>query len=156
MSYIDNNLLTDERILFRTRKHIIVFLIPLLLLIFSFCATYYMNANPILFNMSWVPWLITFIMWAYIGIDYLCSEFAVTNKRVMMREGFFYRHANETRLSAISQINVDQSLLGQLLDYGIVSINAFGAFDAFTMIAKPFVFQKCVNEQLDKISSGQR
>lgn len=156
MSYIDKNLLTDERILFRTRKHIIVFLIPVILLIFSVYATYYMNANPILFKVTWAPWLVTLIIWVYIGIDYLSSEFAVTNKRVMMREGFFYRHANETRLSAISQINVDQSLLGQLLDYGSVSINAFGAFDAFTMLAKPFVFQKCVNEQLDIISSGQR
>ena len=69
-----------------------------------------------------------------------------------MREGFFYRHTNETRLATISQINVNQSLLGQILNFGTVIINAFGAFDTFTMIAKPFLFQKYVNEQLDKVA----
>lgn len=69
----------------------------------------------------------------------------------MMREGFFFRHMAEIRLNTLSQINVDQSLLGQLLGYGIVSLNAFGAFDAFTMIARPIEFQKCANEQLDKL-----
>lgn len=69
-----------------------------------------------------------------------------------MREGFFNRHVNEMRLATISQINVSQSLLGQMFNYGMVSINAFGAFDAFTVLAKPYTFQKYVNEQLDKIT----
>jgi hypothetical protein len=48
-------------------------------------------------------------------------------------------------------VNVDQSLLGQLLNYGIVSINAFGAYDSFTLISHPGEFQKYVNQQLDTL-----
>ena len=151
MSYIDKNLLPGERILFRTKKHLILFFFPVVLLIFSMYAVSYMQANPILIHIQWAPWLVTLLFWAHVGLEYMTSEYAVTDKRIMMREGFFYRHANEMRLTAVSQVNVDQSLLGQMLNYGTVSINAFGAFDAFPLIDKPFLFQKYVNEQLDKL-----
>jgi uncharacterized membrane protein YdbT with pleckstrin-like domain len=151
MSYIDKNLLQDERIQFRTKKHLIIFFFPVVWLIFSIYATDYMRSNPFLIKLAWVPWLLALIFWGYVWLEYVTSEFAVTNKRVMMREGFFNRHANEVRLSAISQVTIDQSLIGQLLNYGVVSINAFGAFDTYTMIDKPFAFQKNVNEELDKV-----
>lgn len=152
MSYIDKNLLPDERILFRTRKHLIIFFFPVIWILFSFYATYYMSNNPALASLKWIPWLMAFIFWIYYWLQYYTSEFVVTNKRVMMREGFFNRHTTELRLATISQVNVEQSLIGQMLNYGVVSINAFGAADAFTLIDQPFGFQKCVNEQLDKVS----
>jgi uncharacterized membrane protein YdbT with pleckstrin-like domain len=109
-----------------------------------------MSKNELLQRVDWAPWLLALLFWAHCGLEYLTSEFAVTNKRVMMREGFFYRHTNEIRLTAISQVNVDQSILGQILNYGTVSINAFGAFDAYSLIAQPFQFQQFVNAELDK------
>lgn len=151
MTYIDKNLLPDERILFRTKKHVIIFFFPIVWTIFCFYATAYMRADTILAKIEWAPWLLALIFWGYVWLEYVTSEFAVTNKRLMMREGFFYRHANEMRLSAISQVNIEQSLIGQLFNYGAVAINAFGAFDAFTLIAQPSLFQKYVNEELDKL-----
>lgn len=150
MSYIDRNLIPNEEIIFRTKKHLIIFLLPVLLLIGTIYISAYMENNPILVKVYWGPWIVTAIIWAIVGLEYMSSEFAVTNKRVMMREGFFTRHSNEIRLNAISQINVDQTILGQLLNYGIVSINAFGAYDQFSLIAKPFMFQRYVNEQIDR------
>lgn len=155
MSYIDKNLLPDERILFRTKKHLIIFLPTLVLAIFSIVAFKYMHANQILQLVEWAPSVIVLLIGSSAGLNYLFSDFAVTNKRVMMREGFFFRHANELRLATISQVNIDQSLLGQILNYGTVSLNAFGAYDAYTMVADPFVFQRAVNEQLDKLTGSR-
>lgn len=156
MGYIDRNLLPDETVLFRTKKHIIIFFFPVIWTLFCVYATGYMRVTPLLNQVEWAPWLLALLFWSYVGLEYKFSEFAVTNKRVMMREGFFYRHANEMRLSAISQVNVDQSLIGQMLNYGIVSINAFGAFDSYSMIAQPFQFQRFVNLELDKTLSSQK
>lgn len=151
MTYIDRNLLSEEKILFRTKKHLIIFLAPLLILIFSCFASYYMRHNFILMKLIWAPWVVSAIIFAVTWLEYYFSEYVVTNKRVMMREGFFYRHSNELRLSTIAQINVDQSLIGQFLNYGSIVLNAMGAFDAFSFIDKPNLFQKYVNEQLDKL-----
>ena len=151
MNYIDRNLVSDERIVFRTKKHLIIFFYPIVLLIFSFYATNYMRGNEILVKVEWAPWVITLLFWVYTWIEYQTSDFAVTNKRVMMREGFFNRHMAEMRLSTISQVNIDQGIFGQMLNFGTISLNAFGATDAFTIMARPNEFQKSVNEQLDKV-----
>jgi len=148
---IARNLLADEQILYQTKKHLIIFLVPVLLLIASVFVGDYMYSNPVLTKLSWAPWFITAVVWAYTGVEYMTSHYAVTNKRVIMREGLFNRHVNEMRLTTISQVNVDQTLWGQLFGYGTVSINAFGAFDAFPMIAHPNEFQKYVNQQLDTL-----
>lgn len=150
MTYIDRNLLPGEQILFRTKKHLIIFFFPVVWLIFSVYATAYMQANPILNKLAILPWIFAAFFWLQVGINYITSEFAVTNKRIMMREGFFTRHTNEMRISTISQVNVDQSILGQLLDYGRVTIQAFGALDSFSTLAHPGRFQRSVNEQIDK------
>jgi len=150
MSYIDKNLLADEKVVFRTKKHKIIFLTPIIFTVLSIFASSYMASDTLLLNFIWAPWIVTLIYWGYVGLEYFTSEFVVTDKRVMMREGFFNRHTNEMRLSAISQVNVDQSLLGQILNYGIVSINAFGAFDAFPIVNHPVAFQRHVNQQIDE------
>lgn len=151
MSYIDKNLLPGERILFRTKKHWILFFVPVVLTALSIYLEPHISQNPILRQVALAPWIVTAIFWAYYGIEYHFSDYAVTDKRVMMREGFFTRHTNEMRLNTISQVNVDQSLIGQLLNYGTVSINAFGAFDYYPLISRPGMFQKWVNQQLDQI-----
>lgn len=155
MGYIDKNLLPDERILFRTKKHLIIFLPTLVLAIVSIFAFKFMHDNEVLQIVEWVPSVIVLLIGTNTALNYLFSDFAVTNKRVMMREGFFFRHANELRVTTISQVNIDQSLIGQILNYGTISLNAFGAYDTYTMIAEPYTFQKSVNEQLDKMTSGR-
>lgn len=152
MSYIDKNLLPNEQIIFRTKKHLIVFFYPLVLVLVCLFTNGYMRANPILATIQWVPWIVALIFGFSVWLNYATSDFVITDKRVMMREGFFTRHANEIRIATISQVNVDQSLLGQLLNYGSVSLHTFGAFDAYTLIARPILFQKYINGQLDKVA----
>lgn len=152
MTAMDRNLLPEEQILFRTKKHLIIFFYPVILLIIALYAYQYMDANFILAKIKWVPMVVVLLFLASVWLEYVTSEFVVTNKRIMMREGFFYRHVTELRINTISQINVGQSLPGQVLDYGYVSLNAFGAYDTFTMIAHPLRFQKYANEQLDNMT----
>lgn len=151
MSYLDKNLVEGETIIFRTKKNKIMFFYPVLVLVFCAYASVYMLSNPVLEKIVWAPWVVGVVFFCSVWLDYVTSEFAITNKRVMMREGFINRHANEIRISTISQVNVDQSLLGQLFGYGTVSLNTFGAFDSYNMIAKPNAFQQNLNAQLDKL-----
>jgi uncharacterized membrane protein YdbT with pleckstrin-like domain len=150
MSYIDKNLLSDEKILFRTKKSFIIFLIPVCWTIAAgFC---FMNSNPYVVKVAWAPSLAAIFFWLYQGINYISSDFAITNKRILMREGFFFRHTNDTRLTTIANVNVNQSLLAQALNYGTVFINTFGGnADPFTEIENPFEFQKTLQQQIDQL-----
>ncbi len=112
-----------------------------------------MNANPFVVKLAFVPGIASLLAWANEFLDYTTSEFAVTTKRLLMTEGFFTRHTNQARLSTLTNISTEQSLLGQILNYGTVVINTFGGMnDAFPEIPAPNVFQKHVQAQLDKVT----
>jgi uncharacterized membrane protein YdbT with pleckstrin-like domain len=149
MSYIDKNLLSDEQIIYRTKKHFIIFLMPVIWVIVTI--SFLVNSNPYITYFAFLPGIVALISWLNMLLTYATSDFVVTNKRIMMKEGFFFRHTADVRLSTVAQVSATQSLLGQLLGYGAVFVNAFGApTDSFTEIADPVQFQKQVQEQLNK------
>src|SRR3982750_2282919 len=97
MRSIDKNLFADETILFRTKKSFIIFLSPICWTIaFIFC---FFHSNPYVVHASVIPAVAAIFFWFNQWIQYIFSDFVITNKRILMREGFFYRHTNDTRLT---------------------------------------------------------
>ncbi len=154
MSYIEKNLLPEERILYRTQKHFIIFLTPV---IWSLITAFFLfSSYPALKNVAFLIGIVSLLSWAKELLNYVTAVFVLTNKRIIMKEGFFFRHTNETRLATLANVSIDQSLIGQLLDYGTVIINTFGGEnDPFTQIASPLEFRKQVLTQLDKVSAAK-
>lgn len=151
MTSIDKNLLSDEQIVYRTKKHWIIFFAPTAWVIAAIFLVF--NSNPWVVKAAIAPALAALVLGIGKWLEYITAEFVVTNKRVLMKEGFFTRHSTELRLATVSNMNVDQSLLGQMLDYGTVVISPFGGVqDIFTEIAHPFEFQKQTQMLLDKIA----
>lgn|SRR3990167_4272514 len=154
MNYIDNNLLPGERILYRTKKHAIIFVTPLILT--GLVLYLHSLSNVMLETAVWWLNLAVVLAWCHQLLNYVASDFAVTNKRVMMREGFFLRHANEMRLATVARVDIVQSLVGQALNYGTVAINGFGgSTDVFSQITSPYTFQKAVQIALDKQNKNE-
>lgn len=151
MGLFEKNLLPDEQIIYSTKKHIIIFFTPLIWAIAAGILVF--NSEPIISKVGLLFGAFAAVTFVNQYLNYITSGFAITNKRIMMKEGFFIRHANDLRLSTVSNTTVNQSLLGQLLNYGMVVINPFGgSSDTFNDIAHPFEFQKQAQAQLDKIS----
>lgn len=151
MTALDANLLPDEKIIFRTKKHYIIFLTPAMLTLMTLI--FLMNSNPFVVKAAILPGVSSLVAWAHEALDYMTSEFAITNKRIMMREGFFFRHTNDARLTTITNIGCVQSLVGQALNYGTVVLNTFGGMnDAFPEIPSPREFQMKVQAELDKLT----
>jgi uncharacterized membrane protein YdbT with pleckstrin-like domain len=147
MSFIEKNLMPNEKILFRTKKNFIIFLGPALWTLV--CLFFLTNSNPMVQKVAFLPLIVALLTWINQGLIYYVSEFAITNVRVMMREGFFIRHTNDTRLAALANITVNQSLLGQVLNYGTVFINSFGGeSDPFRDINNPTEFQKNLQTEI--------
>ena len=152
MSYIENNLLPDERILYRTKKHFIIFLTPVVWTLIT--AFFLFNPYPVLVKVAFLMGIVSSLSWANQALNYATSDFVLTNKRIMMKEGFSFRHTNEARLVTLANVTINQSLFGQLLNYGTVIINTFGGEnDPFAQIASPLAFRKQILMQLDKVTS---
>jgi hypothetical protein len=46
------------------------------------------------------------------------TEIAVTNRRVIYKKGLIRRQTNEMNMDKVESVQIDQSILGRMLDYG--------------------------------------
>ena len=159
MSNLDKILLPNETISFHTKKSFIIFIMPViwtvLTLFFLIQTQPFISGLPglplinSLANLTWIPGLIAIFSWLNQGLVYLTSDFIITNQRIIMREGFFFRHSTETRLAAVAEIKVDQSLLGRFMNFGNITVNSFGGgAEIFADINSPYAFQRKVSEKI--------
>lgn len=73
------------------------------------------------------------------------TEIAVTNLRVIYKTGFIQRRTNEMNMDKVESVQVDQSILGRLLDYGTVVITGTGAgLEALSGIARPIELRNSI------------
>jgi uncharacterized membrane protein YdbT with pleckstrin-like domain len=50
------------------------------------------------------------------------TEIAVTDRRIIYKRGFINRHTEEMNMDKVASVDVDQSILGRILDYGTVHV----------------------------------
>ena len=117
MSYIDRNLIPGETVVFRTRLHWIIFAWPVVFLLVSSAVLYfgYTRTAEVLFAITLVVFLAKYFVYA-------ASEFAVTNKRVIVKVGVMQRRTLELLLTKVEAIAVTQSLAGQIFGCGTIMV----------------------------------
>lgn len=144
MGYIDNNLMPDEQVIYRTHLHPVVYAGAISLAIASVPVAVMLSwkyAGGMLFGAAlWYGWCKVIVN---------TSEFAVTTKRVLIKTGFVARNAWEMHLSRIEGVQIDQDLFGRLLDYGTVIVKGVGgSSDPFKNISQPLALRRAVVESM--------
>ena len=82
-------------------------------------------------------------------IKYSTSEYAVTNKRVIVKLGLVQRDSSETLLSKVEAIAVDQTIPGRMLGFGTITITGTGGTkESFPRISSPMEFRRQVQAQI--------
>jgi len=153
MSYVDSNLLNGENVMHRSKLHKILFFWPGLVALAALIFSLWILINP-QYNMKFAGLGLVvaaiFLLSPY--VQYITSEYAVTNKRVIVKVGLVRRQTLETLLQKIEAISVDQSVLGRLLNYGTITIiGTGGTKESFMNIADPLGFRRAVQEQTDAL-----
>ena len=73
------------------------------------------------------------------------TELAVTDRRVIYARGFINRQSVEMNMRQIESVDVDQSVIRRLLDFGTVTINGAGTTcEPIRDIDQPLVFRNAV------------
>jgi uncharacterized membrane protein YdbT with pleckstrin-like domain len=150
MSYIDANLLPDERIVYRMRLHWLLFLPSVLVTLFVLLPIAWLLDRGSWSGYAWIPLAIAALLLLAAFIKRQSSDFAVTNKRVMTKVGVMDTRSIELLLGKIEAIAVEQSLMGRLFGYGdIVITGSGGTKEAFTRIQSPMAFRNAVQSVTD-------
>src|SRR5262245_29672660 len=84
-------------------------------------------------------------------IRYKTTELAVTNKRVIAKFGFISRYTIEMNINKVESIQVEQSIMGRILNYGTLTIAGTGTHQApIPGISDPMGFRKAFMAAQDK------
>jgi uncharacterized membrane protein YdbT with pleckstrin-like domain len=142
MSYIDKTLLPGEQVTFRTQLHWILYAPAALLLALALVcfATQIAQVGGFILLISLVVGLIAYVRRRV-------AEFAVTNKRVIVKVGFVRRRTIELLLRQVEALEVQQDIFGRILGYGtVVIIGTGGTREPFPKIEAPLKFRRAAQE----------
>jgi uncharacterized membrane protein YdbT with pleckstrin-like domain len=117
--YVNNNLINDEKVEYETHLHWKIFI-----------------SLKALFTLFIAPY-----------IQLKTSEFAITNKRVIVKTGFISRKILEMNLNKVETVNVEQSIWGRMLGFGtIIIVGTGGTKEVFDDIYSPLKFRRKFQE----------
>lgn len=73
------------------------------------------------------------------------TEIAVTDKRVIYKRGFINRHTIEMNMDKVASVDVDQSILGRMLDYGTITVQGTGlTFEPLRRVEAPLALRNAI------------
>ena len=149
--YVDEILQPGERVLYSTNEHWMYFLPAIA---------------------AWIVAVAFLVLWGFFAADALalvCLAFAavaglaalywtatawfhrwttetdVTNMRVVHKTGFIKRETFEMSLDKVESVDVKQSILGRLMDYGDLTIQGVGeGTRTVTTITSPLAFRNAI------------
>src|SRR5579871_450896 len=149
--YIDEILQPGEKVLYSTNAHWMFYLpaigtwivVAILLMASSLVAV------PTLTLVCWAAAAVVAVValyWTVKGwFHRMTTETDVTNMRVVHKTGFVKRRTFEMALSKVESVDVSQSILGRILNYGDVTINGVGeGTQTIGTIASPLAFRNSI------------
>jgi uncharacterized membrane protein YdbT with pleckstrin-like domain len=149
--YIDEILQPGEKVLYSTNAHWMFYLpaigawvLALILLILSRATT---TEGVILLCLSASAVVaIAALYWTVKAwFHRWTTETDVTNLRVVHKSGFIQRRTFEMALDKVESVDVNQSILGRILDYGDVTILGVGeGKETISTIARPLAFRSFI------------
>jgi uncharacterized membrane protein YdbT with pleckstrin-like domain len=151
--YIDEILQPGEKVLYSTNAHWIFYLpaiaawiLALVLLILSRSAASAIDWAVLLCLAAAALAALAALYWTVRGwFHRLTTETDVTDRRVVHKTGFIKRRTFEIALDKIESVDVEQSIMGRLLNYGDVTIMGVGeGRQTIPTISSPLAFRNAI------------
>jgi membrane protein YdbS with pleckstrin-like domain len=149
--YIDDILQPGEKVLYSTNAHWIFFLPAItgwvVAVVFLVLSRMVANDTPMLLCWSMAAIAAVFALYktATAWFHRWTTETDVTNLRVVHKTGFIKRQTFEMSLDKVESVDVNQSILGRILNYGDVSIFGVGEGNkTISTIASPLEFRNYI------------
>jgi len=149
--YIDEILQPGEKVLYSTNAHWMFYLpaiaawIAALVLLLLSRATVTAGVVLLCLSASAVLAIVALYWTVRAWFHRWTTETDVTNLRVVHKSGFIKRRTFEMSLDKVESVDVNQSILGRLLNYGDVTVLGVGeGKETISTIASPLVFRNYI------------
>jgi uncharacterized membrane protein YdbT with pleckstrin-like domain len=128
MSYILSNLKDSEKLAFKSSQSIKSLFFWSFIFGFIGLALVLLKGFVIIMGVSLylIYWSVLLFFVIKNLITYFTTEYGITNTRVISKQGLIRRDIEEINLSSIESINVNQSIIGRILNYGTIIVSGRG------------------------------
>ncbi len=114
---------SENNVIYQAHLHLIIFLWPIALL----CVTAYLAlVFPQLRTPSYVMGLCALLWIAITGLTWLSSSLLIKKKQVILCTGILMRQTVDIPMNKIECIDIRQSIIGSLMNYGSLVITGSG------------------------------
>ena len=149
--YIDDILQPGEKLLYSTNLHWVFYLPGLIGWVVSVALLVAARmVTPgglalVCLALSAAAALVAFYLSLRAWFERWTTETDVTSLRVVHKEGFIKRRTFEMSLDKVESVDVNQSILGRILNYGDVTIRGVGeGIEKIRTIASPLAFRNLI------------
>lgn len=154
MSYVQSVLQPGEHVRYATNLHWTIYLPGILLLILA-AAVYWVGHRSVAIGAAWIWDGLAGIVFAGAAVALFMAwfrrwttEIAVTDRRIIYKRGFIRRRTIEMHLDKVESVDVDQTILGRIFNYGDIIIRGVGVgIEPLTNVDSPIAFRNHVTAE---------
>ena len=153
MRYVDQVLQPGETIRRVTSVSWVGYLRGLVLWLIAIVALFFFapwsEGSPGWNLLGWLVFAAAFLIGAVLLIEHwwrrFTTEVAVTDRRIIYKIGFIKRRTIEMHMDKVESVDVDQTILGRMLNYGDITIRGTGeTMETLRAIDHPLEFRNHV------------
>lgn len=143
-------MMSDEN-LYQCRLHWIIFVRPWMLLLIPSLASYFGLSNKI----TWLLFLLVVAGWLLVEmVRYAFTLVTIKPKNVVIQSGFLIQQTLDFPMQRIESIDIRQTIIGSLLNYGdIVITGSGGTQQVVVAIEHPLTCRRYIEQNLHAASS---
>jgi uncharacterized membrane protein YdbT with pleckstrin-like domain len=149
--YIEKILQPGEKVLYSTNEHWMYFLpaIAAWVVVVAFVVLWRLVTSDALMlvclTLAAMVGVVALYLTATAWFHRWTTETDVTNMRVVHKTGFIRRRTFEMNLDKVESVDVNQSILGRLMNYGDLTIQGVGeGTQTITTVTSPLAFRSAV------------
>jgi uncharacterized membrane protein YdbT with pleckstrin-like domain len=151
MSYVENNLMSGERIIYKASIHWFIFIPGIIFTVLAFFIIGESKPGDSTAFFGVLLFLFGVISLLNAFITRISTELAITSKRVIAKIGLIRRKTIELNHSKVESFNVDQSIFGRIFGYGTIVVNGTGGGKTpISSIDSPLDFRRQAMEAIDQ------
>ena len=152
--YVRSTLQSNERPIYKTAFSWVIFVRPVIMFLLSLliawtvCLCLHEASEDIAVPPNLIRFLILLPSVVFLIkriIQFVTSEFVVTDSRIIIKIGLIWRKTLELFVSKVESVSVDQGIAGRLLNFGTIVVRGTGRTEEpYAMIARPVEFRNWV------------
>lgn len=152
MGYIEQNLMEGEQIITRAQLHYIVYWKPALMILAALILFVFQISPDVYTYQGYLAAILLVIALISILVIHGNRKYILTNRRLIEKVGIIRRESREILLRKCEGVQLSQSIMGRIFDYGTVVVSTTGeAENEYRYIQSPVRFQTLINQQIDHL-----